>query len=205
MSKKPSAIVSGAGWIGSFVSKLEKALRKLGVADEQIHELVKDGEAPDSLVKKVADVLAETMRRILFTLRVGGNRTTEQVVAAGHYDWVNPNITKEKFPMRLRPEGKIEIELLEFDFDPTSEQVLAEATKRGLERPMYEDALLFGEQHSEEQRKNTIVFLHEPQVSDGFLSVVVLCAGGAGRGLGLDWFGGRWDRSYRFAFVRRSQ
>lgn len=209
MAKKVSAIESGAGWIGSLASKLVKGLRKEGIPDEQIHELVREGEASDDLVSKIVAAVAETVKRAknIFTLRVvGWNRTTEEVVAAGRYDWKDDAITTKNFPMRSRPEGKIEIEYLEFDYDPTSEQVLAEAKKRGnLERPTYEDALLFGEQHPEEQRKNPIVFLHERQAMDGARHVLVLLVRDAERNLRLDWFDGRWYRYCRFAFVRKSR
>jgi len=140
----------------------------------------------------------------IFHLMVGGNRTTEEMVKAGKYDWSNGGITSKNFPMRPRPAGKRIIELIELDHGPTSEEVLAEAERLGLERPVYEDALFFGEQFPEKQRERPIVFLHEPwQGPGGRLDVLVLRSDSVGRDLRLAWFDGGWSRHYVFAFVRK--
>jgi hypothetical protein len=41
---------------------------------------------------------------------------------------------------------------------------MAEAARRGLQAPTYEDALYFGIAHPDAQREAPIVFLHEPWV-----------------------------------------
>jgi hypothetical protein len=144
-----------------------------------------------------------------FIIRVWENRTTEQVIGAGlyedHHDLIQA-FNSKSFPMRPRAEGKLEIVLLRFDADITSEQAIAEARRQGLERPMYEDAFLFGEQHPREQLKGYIVFLHEsrqyPGISDG---VVTLTSCGAKRNIMVfrnDPESG-WSLSRRFAFVRK--
>jgi len=139
-----------------------------------------------------------------FQINTTGNRTAEEVVAAGNYDWRNDWVNGENFPMRPMPEGPREIVFLEFDHDPGSEEVLAEAQRQGFDRPMYEDALFFGEQHPEEQRNGPIVFLHEPRQDPvGYLVVLVLGCGGRDRHLLLRCFGRSWDRRCRFAFVRK--
>ncbi|PIT93875.1 hypothetical protein COU00_01985 [Candidatus Falkowbacteria bacterium CG10_big_fil_rev_8_21_14_0_10_43_11] len=140
----------------------------------------------------------------IFRLTVGGNRTTEELVRAGKYDWVDENITNQNFPMGSQTDEDVVIELLEFDHDVSSEEAIEEARKRGLERPTHEDALFFGEQHPEEQHKHPIVFLHEPwQSSHGGGIVLVLYGHSSGRHLNLDWFGFGWIRLCVFAFVRK--
>lgn len=141
----------------------------------------------------------------IFCLIVGQHKNTEEAVSAGKYDGVSDNINSQNFPMRSRPVGKRIVELIEFDYNPTSKQVLAEAEKRGLERPVYEDAFDFGEQFSEKQRERPIVFLHEPwQGPVGGRRVLVLHGDSSGRHLGLDWFDhGAGGRRVVFAFVRK--
>lgn len=207
MSKKKniSVVESGAGFIGSLASKLIKSLRQMNVPDEDIYELVKEGEASEVMIGLIADSLANFIRQAknIFCL-IGQHKTTEEAVKAGNYDWVNSNVNSQNFPMRLRLAGKKTIEFLEFDHDSTSDEVLAKAERRGLERPVYEDAFDFGEQFPEKQRERSIVFLHEPwQGPLGGLLVIVLHSDSVERLLSLDYFAYRWIRYSLFAFVRK--
>jgi len=205
--KNVSAIESGAGFIGSLASKLIKRLRQMNISDEDIYELAKEGEASDTMVDKIANALAEDIQQAknIFRLAIGKKRTTKEAVKAGNYDYANDNINNRNFPMRPRPVGEREIILLEFDYDPSSEQAIAEAEKQGLIRPDHEDALDFGEQFPEKQREHPIVFLHEPwQGPDGGLGVMVLGRSvSSERSLSLSGFRSGWGRHCRFAFVRK--
>jgi hypothetical protein len=203
--KNVSLLVSAAGWIAGLVEKLVNALRERGVTDEEIHGLVT--EKGDALIGKIADTIAEFVKEAknIFHLIIGSkNRTTEEMVEAGKYDWANDDVNSKNFPMRPRPAGKRVIELIEFDHDVSSEEALEEARKQGLEQPDYEDALDFGEQFPEIQRKRPIVFLHKPwQDPDGNLRVLVLSGDSSLRELRLAWFDHGWDRRCVFAFVRK--
>ena len=209
MARPKSEFLSAWGQAFEIWKALTDAVLSRGGNDDHLRRIKTD----KNLLKKIVDLILETEKNI-FTLRIGDSRTTEDVVAAGKYDWTNDLIKNQNFPMRPRFEGMVEIEFLEFDYGPTSEQVFAEAKRRNklstgytLERPQHEDALLFGEQHPEEQRKNPIVFLHVPwQDFDSGSSVIVLRESASGRDLELDWFdSGRWGRGCRFAFVRKSR
>ena len=207
---KQDAMMSGAGWLGSFASKLTKALRKLGVSNEQIHELVKDGDAPDALVEKVAAVLAEAMRAAanLFRFRVVVNysQTLEQMIAAGRYDWKNPDITEKHFPIPPSKRGKEEvaIELVHFDRNMESDEVLRELDKAGLRSAELPELLAFGAAHPEKQREFPIVALGSVwQHWHGDRGVASLYGGADERGLGLPWWSVSWGSLYRFAAVRK--
>ena len=126
-----------------------------------------------------------------------------ELVAAGRYDWTDGSITDKKFPIESHASQSRQIELVEFDHDMTSDEVLAEFARRGLERPTYEDALTFGVEHPEEQRKHPVVFLHEPVRVGGDRRVVVLDGHDRKRDLILGWFDHRWYRDYFFAGVRK--
>ena len=129
------------------------------------------------------------------------------LVYSGEYDRVDDAITDKNFPIEEHTLNIRQIELVEFDHDPSSsEEVLTEFARRELERPTYEDALTFGvSEHHEEQRKHPVVFLHEPvkvRVLGGG-RVVVLYGDAQERNLGLGRFGGWWTRNHVFAGIRK--
>ncbi len=109
----------------------------------------------------------------------------------------------ELFPLPPHAPAVRKIEFIECDFNPSSEEALDELKQHGLKRPTAEDALQFGIEHLEEQRKRPIVFLHEPVLGpSGRRFVLVLCEGAGGRYLSLIWFDFGWFRGYVFAGVR---
>ncbi len=201
-----SAVVSGAGWIAGFVDRLVEELQARDCTNEDIHALVTSRPRPKLAMGKIADAIAELIRTAKNAFRltkIGDGRTTEELVRDGKYNYVNPNITSQDFPVRPR-QGAAEIVILEFDRDITSEEAIAEAKKLDLQRPVYEDALYFGVEHPEVQREGPVVFLHEPWL-DAYGGPDVLYLGGdaGSRELFLGWFDGRWRRDGRFAFVRK--
>jgi hypothetical protein len=94
--------------------------------------------------------------------------------------------------------------LLEFDRAVTFEDVVADGTRLGLERPTYEDALVFGIAHPEVQRERPILFLHDPWLGAfGRRDVLCLWHNAGRRELGLEGFDDTWAPEFRFAFVVR--
>ncbi len=141
--------------------------------------------------------------QILFQAR----RITEHVITAGRYESKSKHVTEKNFPIREIGEGLRDIVYLEFNSGTyvTSKEVLKEAQRQGLERPLYEDALFFGEQYPEEQRKDPVVFLHEPwrRWWLGKLLVLVLqCHMCGKRAISLICFSEKWPSHCRFAFIR---
>lgn len=161
---------------------------------------------------KNGEALSRALREVLlpngkpagnsFSITCEGIKASE-LVRRGKYDWANDSITDTLFPIEPHAQETRMIELVEFDHDPGSEEVLAEFARRGLERPTPEDALAFGIAYPEEQRKHPVVFLHEPVLVDGFRSVLVLDGSDRERNLNLNWFAYRWNRYYVFAAVRK--
>ena len=201
MAKKDiSAIVSATGLMASFATELIREVRAQGGSDEDAYR----GLADQSLVRQFAELLVEKPADNVFTITCKGVYGTSDLVALGRYDWSNDWITNERFSLAKHDPVVRTIELIEFDHDPTSEKVLGEFGRRGLERPTYEDALYFGIQYPEEQRKHPVVFLHEPVLDpDGDRDVLVLGGDADRRRLSLYWFGDRWGRDYVFAGVRK--
>lgn len=131
-----------------------------------------------------------------------GPRSTEQLVEAGGYGYAHSCVTSENFPSRGPAAGPAEIVLFGFDHAVTAGEALAEAARRGLARPTYEDALHFGAEHPDTQREHAIVFLHEPWVGYfGRRDVLCLWSNAGRRELGLEGFDDPYGPDYRFAFV----
>lgn len=139
-----------------------------------------------------------------FNVTLGGTSKTSELVKRCNYDWFNEWITDDHFPIQMHESVGRMVELVEFDFDPSSERIIEEFGRLGLKRPTYEDVLQFGLEYPGEQCKHSIVFLHEPVPDqDGRISVLALHMGVRRRGLGLYWFDARWGRQCVFAGVRK--
>jgi len=138
----------------------------------------------------------------LFSITCEGDKASE-LVKRGKYNWTNDLITDKLFPIKSHSSQSRTFELVRFDHNVTSDEALAEFARRDLKRPTYEDALVFGINYPEEQRKHPVVFLHEPVDVVGDRSVLVLFGSAGGRRLNLGWFDGWWDRVYVFAGLRK--
>ena len=194
------------GLIELIVTTIMVAIRKHGadffvaVSDDKLRELT------SQFIE--AWVVAGRAANNIFRIKVGGNRTTEKVVAAGNYSWSNPNITSQLFPWRRR-QGKRTIELVDmiehgFPSSYSLDDSLAVLQKLGLDRPVYEDGLLTGEQQPEKQRERPIMFPHELVDVDGRPDVVYFWCNVGGRELSLHLAGDGWLSDVRVAGVRKS-
>jgi len=139
-----------------------------------------------------------------YRLAKGDTRSTEELVEAGRYGYAHSCVTSENFPVRSGggDAAASDVVLIAFDHDVTAAEALAEATRRGLARPSYEDALRFGAQHPDVQVAHPIVFLHDPWVGYfGRRDVLCLWSNAGRRELGLEGFDDSWDSRFRFAFL----
>ena len=203
---KRSSLGGALGFVTLVTTKVMAAVKEYG--EDVLLGLSEDklGPVVDRFVANLV-ALAKAASNVL-RINIGGNRTTEQVVAAGNYSWSNPNITSQLFPWRRRS-GKRTIELVDmsqhgFASDYSLADSLAVLQKLGLDRPVYEDGLLAGEQHPEKQRERPITFPHEPVAVFGYSVVVYLWSDAGYRKLYLDWAGRRWDSDVLVAGVRKS-
>jgi hypothetical protein len=142
-----------------------------------------------------------------YRIAVGDGRSTEALVAAGGYGYAHSCLTTDNFPARHLGGGRArDIVLLEFDRELTSADAIAEAERRGLERPAYEDALYFGAEHPHVQRSRPVVFLHDPWFGFfGRRDVLCLWDNAGRRELGLEGFDDHWPPDRWFAFVEKSR
>ena len=140
-------------------------------------------------------------------LSIDYSQSLEQMIAAGHYDWVNSDITPKRF--KLEGKGVIEFEtrVIHFNRSISSEDAIEAIkhinTENPLEPAKIEHLLAFGAKYPEEQRKYPIIGLGSVAEVDGDRYVPCLGQGGAGRGLSLYWWDGDWDGGCRFLAVRK--
>ena len=139
----------------------------------------------------------------LYAIRHGDSRSAEQLLTAANFDkvwdYAQMFVGSKDFPISKVAE-EAEFEMVEFDHDPDTDEVLAEFARRGLERPFAEDALRFGEKYPDVQLEHPIVFLHEPwRDPRGYLHVLCLNDWGGKRSLSTGTIGSRWVRACRFS------
>lgn len=205
--KSVSAVESGAGFIGSLASKLVKRLRQMNVSDEDIYELVKEGEASDTMVDIIANAIAEFVKqakKIIYTILVDYAVSIEEMVRLGKYDWANSDITTGHFPTKRVGKAEMEVELIHFNRSISSEEALKEMDKMGYRAAEAHELLAFGAKYPDVQREFPIVALGSVwRRLRGYRRVVCLGRGDTGRGANLIWFEGGWYGIWRFVAVRK--
>lgn len=143
------------------------------------------------------------MLKVGYTIARGDGRSAMALMAAGNYGKVWPNarafVESADFPMSSVRENA-DFELVGFDHNPKTQEVLDEFVRRGLERPLPEDSLRFGEKYPDDvQKERPLAFLHKPwRTPDGDLEVLCLSEWSGGRDLYTGLFENKWNRDCRF-------
>lgn len=205
MSK--SAVVSAMGVVLSVVQGIMKETQKAGGGDEDFYRLSKP-EGEDAL-RQIAQILVCLGRKVqeVCPLIVDYVRSLKDVITAGRYDFVNENITEENFPAHGHEQDKKEasFKLFHFNCDIESEEAIAEMDKQGFRPASLRELVSFGEVNPDLQRQFPIVALFSVWVRpiSGIRCVPGLWSNSDRRLLRLDYFGSRWNSSYRFLAVRK--
>ena len=140
---------------------------------------------------------------IIYKIVVDYTKSLEQMIAAGCYDWVNPDITAERFPITGDGQVELEPELIHIGRDMSSDEVIADLDKRGLRPGTIAELLAFGATYPEVQREFPIVALGSVAEVHGYRRVACLYRSDSERNLHLDWFDSDWDGLYRFLAFRK--
>ena len=98
---------------------------------------------------------------------------------------------------------QFEAKIFHFDRNISSEKAVEAIKAADWESGKIEHLLSFGAKFPEEQRKYTIIALGSVAEVRGRRDVPYLSRDGAGRGLGLHWWGYDWLGRYRFLAVRK--
>src|SRR3990167_9025791 len=94
-----------------------------------------------------------------YPLTVNYSTSLKDLIKKGNYDYVNENITEINFPSEETGKSKIEVELLGFDRDISSKDVLVEIAAKGLQPLTLKELLYLGIKYPDLQRKDWIVAL----------------------------------------------
>lgn len=138
-----------------------------------------------------------------YPITVDYNLSLEQMIAAGHYDWVNADITSNHFPVGSGT-ATLEGRLVHYGKNMSSEAVLADLDQNGLRPATLAELLAFGAKYPELQRQFPIIELGSLwQSPGGGRDVACLDRDGRKRSLDLGWFGSDWHGSCRFLAFRK--
>jgi hypothetical protein len=124
------------------------------------------------------------------------------MIAAGKYDWVNSDITVDRFPVGGTGTKKFRTRLFNFSRNFSLENAPEAMKREGFTPASHVHGLAFGAMFPDEQRKYPIACLGSSAQVDGSLYVVSLSNLIIARDLNLcDWDGG-WDGYWRFLGVQ---
>ena len=183
-------------------AELDYAFERNGVTPKDVKWLSEGSNA--AIVRQVRLGFVEVKPVNTFALTVNYNRSIEQSVKAGKYDWANDSINAKHFPSQTKGMAEVEIILVKFEKDMESDDVVKQLDEQGLRPAELEELLAFGEKYSDVQRNFPVVALGSVwQNPYGNRYVPDLFGGTGERWLGLDWWSLRWNSYCRFAAVRK--
>ena len=126
-----------------------------------------------------------------------------EMVVAGHYDYVNPNISPDTFPLQSSKPRHTIMYLLRINKVMKSDEILAELDRQGLRPATLPELLSFGATYPDKQRAMDIVALTGTwRDQDGYRKAPCLYAEKGHRFLGLLRWDLRWDPDTRVAAVK---
>ena len=202
MSKKDiSSIVSGAGLLASVWTELMAQVQKLGGTDDDIHRLTRP-EGRETIVKMAEVIVGNTAE--VFQIVVDHSQTLADMITAGKYDWVNPDITQDHFPISGNGIVELTPELIHFGKSMGTDNVFKELDRRCLRPATLAELLAFGAKHPEKQREFPIVALGSVWAhSLGYRGVPYLGESASKRSLDFYWYDVGWGGSFRFLVCRK--
>jgi hypothetical protein len=155
---------------------------------------------PPSLEQQEEFMDTATIRDL--TITVDYDKSLPDMIAAGKYDWVNPDITARKFPIKGTGNKKFRTRLFDFGRNTSSEAAVAAMKKEKFTPGGHVHGLAYGATFPEVQRKYPILCLGSSAQVSGYRYVVCLFRRGAKRHLDLRSWGGGWRGGWRFLGVQ---
>lgn len=124
-----------------------------------------------------------------YTVMVNYDRSIEDRVKDGKYDWANSDITSSHFPSQETGIKEVSIEFIHFRRNMKTDDILGELDKKGLRPATLKELLSLGEQYPDLQREFPIIALGSVwRLLGGIRCYAFLSrCGFSGRRLGLDW------------------
>lgn len=119
------------------------------------------------------------------------------------YAFVNDSLRPEHFPVRSKGQREVIYDYLEYDHEPSTEEVLNDIERRGNIRvPDFAETLAYHKANSEERMKAPVISLCGSIVNrGGERNVAYVNASVIGVNLHWHWLSLRWDQNCRFLVV----
>ena len=200
-----SQFVSALGVLTGFFTSLIAGLKKDGLEDEQIHDLLV-GKRSEEFLEKVRAVAREMVKGVGDGLRivVDYSRSLAEMISAGKYDWVNSDITADHFPIKGSGKAELNPEIIHYGKYMSSDDIVRDLDQRGLRPATLAELLAYGEKYPDEQRKYPIVALGSVWLHrNGARSVASLFSSESERPLYLYAWDGVWFAHFRFLSFRK--
>lgn len=186
----------------SEVGSTLEILEYLGVIPDHLQRIRTD--------KKFAKMVADFIIRggtvgDVYPIVVDYSLSLAQMIAAGRYDWVNSDITSERFPIVGTGTVALDGQLEHYGRNVSSEAVLSDMDQKGLRPATMPELLVFGVKYPEKQLGFPIVGLGSVALVCGRRRVGSLDRHDRKRYLALPWFDRVWGGLYRFLAFRKSE
>lgn len=154
---------------------------------------------------KQVEVTMKHGEKNIFRVMVSYDRSVEDAIKAGRYDWVNSNITWKNFSTnRSGLFVDVDIELFHFGKNMTTGEVLAELDKKDMRPVELHELLALGEKFPDLQREFPVIaFGSVCKDPNGSRFCPSLDRVVSFRALNLYWISSGWDGGCRFAAVRK--
>jgi len=135
-------------------------------------------------------------------IAVDYGKSLPDMIAAGHYDWVNPNITAAKFPIVGTGTKQFRTKLFSFGLRISSEDAVAAMKAENFAPGDHVHGLAYGAAFPDKQLKNPIACLGSSARVRSFRFVVCLDRSDGERRLCLSGWDGDWSGYWRFLAVQ---
>lgn len=144
----------------------------------------------------------EVVRKTALDVTVNYDSSLADMIAAGHYYYINRNITAERFPVKGSGSKELAVKLIHFNRRISSEGAVKEMNKMGLRPATLEELLAFGAKYPDMQRGFPIVALGSSALVHHSRCVPYLDMASE-RVVHLDMWRNDWGDCTRFLAVRK--
>jgi len=165
MAKKKDipAFIRGWGMAQTILTELWKRMQRAGLSEGDFHRL-STPEGEPVLDKLVEFMVVQFCKAAdIFHVVIGFGFSLKEMIEAGNYDHVNNGIFSLKFvkgdPADRKRQEEVQFELVHFDRDMTTEQVLEELDKMGCRPGDFAGLCAFGAKYPRKQKEFSIVEL----------------------------------------------
>jgi hypothetical protein len=198
MARYKSGLLSSMGSGFEILKAITDAVIERGGTDDNVRRVLKDKKVKDA----IADILVDDPRFFTFIVDFDDPKWKE-FPFKGNYNYANPDLKSEHFPVRFQGKAEVTVELVQYDKGKTLSEHLSICKKQNapeIDRPISET---FHELFPNERNKCWILSVCGAQFElDGDQDVAYVDADENGVDLSIDFVGRRLDQGDRFLVLR---